>query len=422
MFIDTVKIIVKAGDGGNGMVSFHTEKYVPNGGPDGGDGGRGGSVILLADDSLTTLQDFRYKRKYLADNGEKGGRRKQNGRGGEDMYIRVPAGTLVRDMETDEILADLTENGQEVIIAKGGRGGKGNIHFANSVRQAPRFARAGESGRQLQLKLELKLLADVGLIGFPNVGKSTLLSVVSAARPKIADYPFTTLQPNLGVVAVDDYSFVLADIPGLIEGAHEGQGLGLQFLRHIERTRLLIHMLDASGHEGRDPINDFEQINHELAAYNQDLAKRPQIVALNKIDLAEPDQLQRLMQYFAEKELPVYTICAPIQEGTETLIKAVAEQARKLPKPLLFTPKTETVHYHYKEEALFEVSETDRVFTVTGEWVRNLVESTNFDDNESVQYFQRLIRRKGIIDALEEAGVQEGDQVVMYDLAFDYIR
>ena len=422
MFIDTVKITVKAGDGGNGMVSFHTEKYVPNGGPDGGDGGRGGSIIFRADEGMTTLQDFRYKRKYFAEDGEKGGRRKRYGRGGEDLVIRVPAGTLVRDLETDEILADLTEPEQEIVIARGGRGGKGNIHFANSVRQAPRFARAGEAGDHLSLKLELKLLADVGLIGFPNVGKSTLLSVVSAAKPKIADYPFTTIQPNLGVVSVDDFSFAVADIPGLIEGAHEGQGLGLQFLRHIERTRLLIHVIDASGHEGRDPLEDFRQINHELAAYNQELASRPQVIALNKIDLADEQAVKKLVEAFRDKELPVFLICAPIQEGTDALIKEVAAIVRKLPKPLLFKAKQEKVHYQFEEKALFEIQEENRVYTVSGAWIKNLVESTNFDDNESVQYFQRLIRRKGVIAALEDAGIEEGDQVVMYDLSFDFIK
>ncbi|MDD2579610.1 MAG: GTPase ObgE [Clostridia bacterium] len=422
MFIDTVKINVKAGNGGNGMMSFHTEKYVPNGGPDGGDGGNGGNVIFQVDPGMTTLQNFRFKRKFLAEDGEKGGRRKLNGKAGSDLVISVPAGTLVKIAETNEVLADLTEENQQVVIARGGRGGKGNVHFANSVRQAPRFARAGEAGDAYYLQLELKLLADVGLLGFPNVGKSTLLSVISAARPKIADYHFTTIEPNLGVVAVGDFSFVVADIPGLIAGAHEGQGLGLQFLRHIERTRLLIHVIDASGSEGRDPIDDFTQINHELAAYDMNLSERPQIIALNKTDLAEPDQLARLHAHFASLDLAVYEICAPIAEGTTELIQAVAARVRELPRPLSFQPIRETAHYRYEEKELFQVVRDDRVFHVEGEWVINLVESTNFEDHESAQYFQRLIRRKGIVDALEAAGIEEGDQVIMHDLAFDYIR
>lgn len=422
MFIDTVKIHVKAGSGGNGMMSFHTEKYVPNGGPDGGDGGHGGDVIFQVDPGMTTLQNFRFKRKFFAEDGEKGGRRKLNGKAGSDLLIHVPAGTLVKDAETGEVLADLTEDSQQAVIARGGRGGKGNVHFANSVRQAPRFARAGEAGDSYDLHLELKLLADVGLLGFPNVGKSTLLSVISAARPKIADYHFTTIEPNLGVVAVDDFSFVVADIPGLIAGAHEGQGLGLQFLRHIERTRLLIHVLDASGSEGRDPIEDFQQINHELAAYDMTLSERPQIIALNKSDLAEPEQIERLQTYFRSLDLPVYMICAPIAEGTTELIQAVAARVRELPRPLSFQPIRETAHYRYEEKEQFKVVREDRVFRVEGDWVVNLVESTNFEDHESSQYFQRLIRRKGIVDALEDAGIEEGDQVIMHDLTFDYIR
>ena len=421
MFIDSAKIHVKAGDGGNGMVSFRTARYVPNGGPDGGDGGRGGSVIFCADEGLSTLQDFRYKRKYRAEDGVKGGRRNMAGRKGEDLKIRVPAGTLIKDAESGRVLADLVEEGQTAVIARGGRGGAGNPRFVNSVRQAPNFARAGEPGEAYDLQIELKLLADAGLIGFPNVGKSSLLSVVSAARPKVADYPFTTLEPQLGIVSVDDFSFALADIPGLIEGAHEGLGLGLDFLRHIERTRLLIHVLDASGQAGRDPLADFDQINSELASFDIRLTSRPQVVALNKIDLAEPEQLAQLQVELEKRGYPVFRICAPINEGVPELIKYVAGVIRTLPKTILFDEVQEKAIYKFREEDLFKISKDGKTYRVTGNWIENLVNSTNFDDSESLQYFQRLIRKKGVIDALEEAGVQEGDLVALHDLEFEFI-
>lgn len=422
MFIDSAKILVKAGKGGDGMVSFHTARYIPNGGPDGGDGGRGGSVIFRASDGLSTLQDFRYKRKYVAQDGDKGGRGNQYGHSGENLLISVPVGTLVKDAESGRTLADMTEDGQEVVIAKGGRGGKGNTHFANSVRQAPNFARAGEPGEEYDLKIELKLLADVGLVGYPNVGKSTLLSVVSAARPKIANYEFTTLEPNLGVVAVDDFSFVMADIPGLIEGAHEGHGLGLDFLRHIERTRLLIHVLDASGQSGRDPLTDFDRINAELEAYDIRLASRPQVVALNMTDLADPAALAELQATLEARGYKVFQICAPINEGVSDLIKYVAGVVRNLPKTLLTDVVTETKIYQYQQAELFKIAKEDEVYRVTGPWIENLVNSTNFDDTDSLQYFQRLIRKKGVIDALEKAGVQEGDTVALHDLVFEFIN
>ncbi len=422
MFIDSAKISVKAGNGGNGMVSFHTARYVPNGGPDGGDGGRGGSVIFYASDGLSTLQDFRYKRKYQAEDGAKGGRGNQYGRSGEDLRIRVPVGTLIKDADTGRTLADLTEPGQEAVIAKGGRGGKGNVHFANSVRQAPNFARAGEPGEDYNLQIELKLLADVGLIGYPNVGKSTLLSVVSAARPKIADYEFTTLDPQLGVITVDDFSFVLADIPGLIEGAHEGLGLGLSFLKHIERTRLLIHVLDASGQTGRDPLEDFDRINHELESYDLRLTDRPQVVALNMIDMASQESLNQIKEVLEARGYKVFPICAPINEGVSELIHYVAGVVRNLPVTLLAEVVQESVRYTYEQEELFKIEKTDGVYRVTGPWIENLVDSTNFDDTESLQYFQRLIRKKGVIDALEKAGVQEGDLVSLHDLEFEFIN
>jgi GTP-binding protein len=421
MFIDSARIYVRAGNGGNGMVSFHTEKYVPNGGPDGGDGGRGGSVVFYADDNRSTLQDFRFKRKYSAEDGEKGGRRKCYGKGGNDLVLPVPVGTIIKDADTGRVLADLTEPGQKAIIAKGGRGGKGNIHFANSVRQAPNFARAGEPGEEFNLLVELKLLADVGLVGYPNVGKSTLLSVITAAKPKIADYPFTTIEPNLGVVAVDDTSFVVADIPGLIEGAHTGLGLGLAFLRHIERTRMLIHVIDVSGSEDRDPVEDFDNINAELEAYHPGLSERPQVIALNKIDMVDEDELERVSMALRERGYDVFPMCAAINEQVKPLVEYVAAKLQTIPQTVLTEQVEESALFKYEEEELFTVAVEDGVYRVKGNWIENLVDSTNFDDSESLQYFQRLIRKKGVIDALERAGVKEGDLVALHDLEFEFI-
>lgn len=421
MFIDSARIYVRAGNGGNGMVSFHTEKYVPNGGPDGGDGGRGGSVVFYADDNRSTLQDFRFKRKYSAEDGEKGGRRKCYGKSGTDLVLPVPVGTIIKDADTGRVLADLTEPGQKAIIAKGGRGGKGNIHFANSVRQAPNFARAGEPGEEFNLLVELKLLADVGLVGYPNVGKSTLLSVITAAKPKIADYPFTTIEPNLGVVAVDDTSFVVADIPGLIEGAHTGLGLGLAFLRHIERTRMLIHVIDVSGSEDRDPVEDFDNINAELEAYHPGLSERPQVIALNKIDMVDEDELERVSMALREQGYDVFPMCAAINEQVKPLVEYVAAKLQTIPQTVLTEQVEESALFKYEEEELFTVAVEDGVYRVKGNWIENLVDSTNFDDSESLQYFQRLIRKKGVIDALERAGVKEGDLVALHDLEFEFI-
>jgi GTP-binding protein len=421
MFIDSAKIYVRAGKGGDGMVSFHTAKYVPNGGPDGGDGGRGGSIIFYADENKSTLQDFRFKRKYVAEDGEKGGRRRCYGHGGETLRLPVPVGTIIKDADSGRTLADLNEAGQEVVIAKGGHGGKGNIHFVNSIRQAPNFARAGEPGEEFNLQVELKLLADVGLVGFPNVGKSTLLSVISAARPKIADYAFTTLEPNLGMVSVDDASFVVADIPGLIEGAHTGLGLGLAFLKHIERTRLLIHIIDASGSEGRDPLHDFEAINQELESYHPGLASRPQVIALNKIDMADEQKLAALTAELESRGYKVFTICAAINEGVTALIHHVAAVLQTLPKTLLTDTVAEKTLYKYEPDDLFTVRKDGDVYRVEGSWIETLVNSTNFDDTDSLQYFQRLIRKKGVIAALEKAGVKEGDMVSLHDLEFEFI-
>lgn len=422
MFIDNATITIKAGNGGDGMVSFRTEKYVPNGGPDGGNGGKGGHVIFYADENISTLQDFKYKKSYSAENGEKGKRRRSSGSAGVDLRIAVPVGTIIKDAETGRIIIDLYEHGQEKIVAKGGYGGKGNMNFANSVRQAPNFARAGEPGEELVIQIELKLLADVGLLGFPNVGKSTLLSVISSAKPKIADYPFTTIEPNLGVVTVGTYNFVVADIPGLIEGASAGYGLGDEFLKHIERTRLFIHVIDVSGSEGRDPVNDYNIIQNELKSYQEKLLLRPQIIAANKVDLASPEEITRFTDKMAELGHRVFPICAPIHEGIDELMDYCASLLKTLPQTIIFDEKQDNVIYKFEEKKLFDVEVINNIYHVTGKWIETLVNSTNFDDTESLQYFQRLLRKKGIIDALEEKGIQEDDLVVMHTLEFEYMK
>ncbi|MDD3931553.1 MAG: GTPase ObgE, partial [Eubacteriales bacterium] len=353
MFIDQARITVKAGDGGDGAVSFHTEKYITNGGPDGGDGGRGGDVVMIPRTGIRTLQAFRYRRKFAAEDGEKGGARKQYGRSGKDLIIEIPVGTLVKDAETGRILADLVIPDKPVIIAHGGKGGKGNVHFANSVRQAPRFARTGEPGDMFEAQVELKLIADVGLVGFPNAGKSTLLASISAAKPKIGNYPFTTLEPMLGVVSYQGSSFVVADIPGLIAGAHTGLGLGLSFLRHIERTRLILHVIDLSFETGRDPLADFDQINEELRRYDPVLLEKPQIVVLNKIDLAEPETVSQIQTTLKQKGFVVYSISAATGSGVTQLIQAVAETVAKLPPAYPFTAEEDHVVYRFEEEDLF---------------------------------------------------------------------
>ena len=422
MFIDSARIFIRAGNGGDGHVSFHREKYVTNGGPDGGDGGRGGSVVFFSDASVSTLQDLRYKRKLEGQHGEKGGTRQKSGRGGEDLRVRVPIGTLLIDDETGRTLADLTRQGQEAVICKGGTGGKGNMHFANSVRQAPQFARAGIPGEERWIRIELKLIADVGLVGFPNVGKSTLLSVVSAARPKIADYPFTTLEPNLGVVAVDDASFVLADIPGLIEGAHDGLGLGHEFLKHVERTRLLIHVVDVSGSEGRDPLADFDRINEELQLFNPMLATRPQLVAANKIDQADPEAVERFVSTVSARGFTVFPISAVLRDGVDALMRRVAAELAVLPATILISPPSTSTDYVFEEEIPFEISRaSDGAYEVGGVWVQNLVASTNFEDHDSLQYFQRIIRKKGLVERLVAAGIKEGQLVRMEGLEFEFV-
>ncbi len=423
MFVDIAKIHLKAGSGGNGAVSFHREKYVAAGGPDGGDGGRGGNIVFKVDDNLSTLADFRYKRKYCAENGENGKASRCFGKKAPDLIISVPRGTLVKEAETSRIIADLSDD-EPVVVAKGGNGGWGNSHFATSTRQVPRFAKNGNPGEELDVTLELKLLADVGLIGFPNVGKSTLVSVVSEARPKIANYHFTTLTPVLGVVRMGEgSSFVMADIPGLIEGAGEGVGLGHEFLRHVERCRMLVHVIDASGSEGRDPIEDFDKINHELEVFSEELATRPQIVAANKCDLCDEERIAELRSYFEGKGYAFFPMMAAIAEGTAELINHTAAELAKLPpvKRYEAEPKPQ-VDYTVKTKRTFNVRACDGIFFVEdAPWLMDVMNTVDPDDYESLQYFERVLRSSGIIDALVRAGVQEGDTVSVYDVEFDYV-
>ena len=419
MFADIAHITVKAGNGGNGLVSFHREKYVPDGGPDGGDGGRGGNIVFKADKTLTTLVDFAHKKNFTARNGEDGRARRSFGKKGEDLYIYVPVGTVIKDTKSGKVMKDMSENGEEFIAAYGGNGGWGNVHFASATRQTPKFAKDGLKGQERELTLELKLIADVGLAGFPNVGKSTLLSAVSAARPKIANYHFTTLEPNLGVVKMGEgKSFVMADIPGLIEGAHEGIGLGHEFLRHIERTRLIVHIVDVSGIEGRNPIEDFEKINNELSLYSHSLAERPQIVVANKTDIiTDTALLEEFRKYIEEKGLRLFEISAAAHKGTKELINYVSAMLDTLEPVEIY--EADFVEEDFSEEP-FEVRKEGETYVVEGPYVEKLLRHCNFEDAESMQYFQLALRRKGIIEALENAGCGEGDPVRMYELEFDY--
>ncbi|MFA7637033.1 MAG: GTPase ObgE [Monoglobales bacterium] len=422
MFVDSAKIYIEAGKGGNGHVSFHREKYVAAGGPDGGDGGDGGNVVFRADTHLSTLMDFRYKRKYKAQNGEDGRGAKCRGKNGEDIVILVPCGTVIKNAETGGVLADLTNDGEEFIAAKGGSGGFGNVHFATPTRQVPRFAKPGLNGQALEVILELKMLADVGLLGFPNVGKSTLLSKVSDAQPKIADYHFTTLVPNLGVVKIDEgASFVIADIPGLIEGASDGVGLGHAFLRHIERTRLLLHVVDACSTEGRNPIEDFDIINAELKKHSEKLSQRKQIVVANKIDLGMNTEIKdKFISEMKKRGYPVFEISAATGKGVDDLMKFVYHELQTIPKEPLYDVMEEVPEVEKKSDD-FTVRNENGVYVVEGGYIEYLINSTNFDDNESVQHFQNALKRKGIIAALEEKGIQENDTVRMYDIEFEFV-
>ncbi len=422
MFVDIAEIHIKAGNGGNGLISFRREKYVPDGGPDGGDGGKGGSIIFKADKGLTTLMDFRYRKEYKAQNGGDGKARNRSGRKGDDLTVLVPVGTIIRDKESGKIIKDMSEDGEEFVAAKGGNGGWGNAHFATPSRQAPKFAKTGIPGRERDVALELKLLADVGLVGFPNVGKSTLLSVVSDARPKIANYRFTTLEPNLGVVNVGDKSFVLADIPGLIEGANEGIGLGHEFLRHIERTRLIIHVVDVSGTEGRDPIDDFEKINNELALYSAELVGRPQIVAANKTDIiTDPASLESFKKYIEGKGLRLFEISAAGKKGVRELMRYTASVLDTLEPPAVYESELTDEEEPIAAED-FTVSRDNETYVVEGPYIEKLLRGVNFEDDESLQYFQRALRRKGVIDALRAKGCGEGSSVRMYGIEFDFME
>ena len=422
MFIDKALIKIKAGDGGNGAVAFHREKYVASGGPDGGDGGKGGDIIFQVDDNLSTLADFKYKRKYKAQSGMDGQGGRRNGKKGEDLIIKVPRGTIIKEKESGTLMADMSDD-DSYIAAKGGRGGWGNSHFATPTRQTPRFAKGGAPGEEWEVVLELKLLADVGLLGFPNVGKSSFISVVSQAKPIIADYHFTTITPVLGVVSMGEgNSFVIADIPGLIEGASEGVGLGHAFLRHVDRCRMLVHIVDVAGSEGRDPIEDFEKINLELERFNPELAERPQIVAANKIDLATDEQRERFRSYIEEKGYRYFEMCAPIVEGTKEVIDAVAAMLSTLPPVRRYESEEiplETLLA--KQNTGFEITVEDDVYIVEAPFLIKILCRTDLDDYESLQYFQRVLISSGIIDALREKGIQEGDIVSVYDFEFEFV-
>lgn len=423
MFIDKAVIKIKAGDGGHGAVAFHREKYVASGGPDGGDGGKGGDIVFRVDDNLSTLADFKYKRKYKAPNGMDGQGSRRNGKKGDDLIIKVPRGTIIRENESGVIIADMSED-DLFVAAKGGKGGWGNTHFATPTRQTPRFAKSGTPGEEWEVTLELKLLADVGLLGFPNVGKSSFISVVSGAKPIVADYHFTTITPVLGVVSLGEgTSFVIADIPGLIEGASEGIGLGHAFLRHVERCRMLVHIVDVAGSEGRDPVEDFEKINLELARFNSELAERQQIVVGNKIDLATDEQRESFRKYIEDQGYQYFEMCAPISEGTKEVINAVAAMLSTLPPIKRFEKEEiplETLLN--KQNTGFSITVEDDVYIVEAPWLIRIICHTDLDDYESLQYFQRVLISSGIIDALREKGIQEGDIVSIYDFEFEFMN
>lgn len=421
MFTDYVKIIVKSGDGGDGAISFRREKYVAAGGPDGGDGGKGGDVYFTVDPDANTLIDFRFKKKFKAESGKNGEGNHRYGKSGDDLYIKVPLGTVIKDAESGKVLADLCEKGQTEKVFPGGRGGKGNSHFATSTRQAPHFSQGGEKGIEKEIILELKLLADVGLIGFPNVGKSTFLSVVTSATPKIADYHFTTLEPNLGVVK-SEYgdSFVIADIPGIIEGASDGTGLGLQFLRHIERNRLLLHVIDASGVEGRNPVEDFNTINNELKNYSEKLSKRTQIIVANKADLIQDEtEYKKLEKLAKEKGLAIFRISGVTGQGVKELLDYVSKTLKTLPKEELVEIEDRKV-YELEDKDEFTITREDGMFVVDGPGVQRIMRKVNLEDNESMYYFQKCLEQLGVNKKLKEAGVQEGDTVKVVDWELEW--
>lgn len=423
MFVDYVTISAKAGKGGNGAISFRREKYIASGGPNGGDGGKGGDIYFEVDSDKNTLIDFRFKKKFSANHGENGADANKTGKSAEDLVIGVPIGTVVKDAQTQEVIADLTEKGQKVLILHGGKGGRGNSHFATSTRQAPRFAEEGEPGEERELILELKLIADVGLIGFPSVGKSTILSVITAATPKIADYHFTTIEPNLGVIKPEyGASFVVADIPGLIEGASEGAGLGIQFLRHIERTRLLLHVIDVAGTEGRNPEEDFEKINQELRKYSDILASRKQIIVANKADLIQEsnENYQKLEKIAQEHQMKIFKISAATGEGLKELISYVSETLKTLPRDNLVEIKEKKKIYKLEEKEPFQITKEGETFVVDGPAIREVMRRVNMEDYESLFYFQKKMRELGVDQKLKEAGVKNGDAVRVYNYELDW--
>ncbi|MCU9592886.1 GTPase ObgE [Caldibacillus thermolactis] len=429
MFVDQVKVYVKGGDGGNGMVAFRREKYVAKGGPAGGDGGKGADVVFEVDEGLRTLMDFRYQRHFKAPRGENGKPKSQHGRGAKDLVVKVPPGTVVRDEDTGEIIADLTRHGERAIIAKGGRGGRGNIRFATPRNPAPEIAENGEPGQERYIVMELKLLADVGLVGFPSVGKSTLLSVVTSAKPKIADYHFTTIVPNLGVVETDDgRSFVMADLPGLIEGAHQGAGLGLQFLRHIERTRVIIHVIDMASVEGRDPYQDFVTINNELKEYHMRLTERPMIIAANKMDMPDAEENLKKFKEQLEEDIPIFPISAATRQGIRELLYAVADTLEKTPEfPLHTDEENDTINrvvykYEKEKEDFIITRDPDGAFVLSGEKIEKLFKMTDFTHDESVRRFARQLRGMGVDEALRKRGAQDGDTVRLLDFEFEFIE
>lgn len=428
MFIDKVKIYIKAGDGGNGNVSFRREKYVSHGGPDGGDGGKGGDIVFVIDEGKNTLLDFKYRRKFVAQNGEGGQGARRHGKNAPNLEIPLPPGTIIKEVETGKIIKDMSD--EDVVeagcytILKGGKGGFGNVHFATPTRQTPNFAKSGLKGKELELELELKMLADAGLVGMPSAGKSTIISMISAAKPKIAEYHFTTLSPVLGVVDAKAGGYVLADIPGLIEGASEGEGLGHQFLRHIERCRLIVNVVDASGVEGRDPLEDLRIINEELEKYSPKLASRPRILACNKMDMADDETKAKLQKYADDNGIPVVFMCAAIGEGTDELKELISRELVDLPPLVIYEPEVVVD----EDEEITEADETITVKNVNGVYyveaprIINVINSINFNDYESMAYFQKILRNSGIIDALEENGIKDGDTVNLYDVEFDYYK
>ena len=424
MFVDIAEITIRSGKGGDGAVSFHRDKYTSTGGPDGGNGGRGGSVIFIADNNLSTLSNFRYKKKFFAQNGQNGSSGKRTGKKGDDLIIKVPYGTLVKNKETGKIIFDVSEENKEYVVAQGGRGGAGNMNFSNPVRQSPKFSKPGEEGKELRIKLELKLLADVGLVGYPNVGKSTIISVCSEAKPQIANYHFTTLSPILGVIKYkEDFSFVMADIPGLIEGAWKGIGLGHQFLRHIERCRMLVHVVDVSGSEGREPCEDFDKINLELEKFNSELLNRPMLVVGNKCDIASPESIDKFKSYVESKGYDYLSLSAASSIGIKEMLDYIAEKLSTLPLNNLFASEEESSDLDLEvSESKIDIEKVKGQYVVKAPWIKKLIGSVNFEDYYSMLYFQNFITKSGLTEALKKSGIKQGDTVNLEGIEFEFFE